>query len=63
MQQGRVAIPKAASAEHQRQNFDLWNFTLTDAELAAVDRLDSGCRLGGDPMQVNDVIIHPGVGR
>jgi len=62
VQQGRVAIPKAASAAHQRENLDVWNFKLTDAELAAIDRLDSGSRLGGDPNLVNDVIIHPGVG-
>jgi 2,5-diketo-D-gluconate reductase B len=32
------AIPKAASAEHRRANFDIWDFELSDDEMATIDR-------------------------
>jgi 2,5-diketo-D-gluconate reductase A len=30
-------------------NFDVFGFELTDAELAAIDALDRGLRVGSDP--------------
>jgi len=33
-----VAIPKATSEAHQRENMDLFDFSLTDAEMARIER-------------------------
>ncbi len=38
---GACVIPKAAKAEHQVQNRDLFGFALTDAETAAIAALDA----------------------
>ena len=46
VQQPRVlAIPKAASPEHQRANLEIFDFTLSDDEMARVAALDRGLRL------------------
>jgi 2,5-diketo-D-gluconate reductase B len=37
-----VAIPKAKSAEHQRENLDIFNFSLTPEEHRAIAQLDRG---------------------
>jgi diketogulonate reductase-like aldo/keto reductase len=49
VQQGRIVIPKSVTPERIAANLDLFSFTLDDDELAAIDRLDSGARIGGDP--------------
>ena len=36
LQQGVAAIPKAASAEHRRSNFDIFDFALTEEEMQAI---------------------------
>ena len=47
---GRVAVPKSASDARQRENLDVFDFTLAPAELAAIDALDTGAgpRLDSD---------------
>jgi 2,5-diketo-D-gluconate reductase A len=47
---GRVAVPKSASDARQRENLDVFDFTLEPAELAAIDALDTGAgpRLDSD---------------
>lgn len=52
LQQGRSAIPKSVRAARIRENFDVFDFTLTDAELAAIDALDTGIRRGPEPDQI-----------
>lgn len=45
---GHVVIPKAASASHQVENLDVFDFRLTEDEIASVDQLDRtlrGCNL------------------
>ena len=42
VQQGIAVIPKSASPERQRANLDIFGFTLTDAEMAALAGLDRG---------------------
>jgi diketogulonate reductase-like aldo/keto reductase len=37
LQEGRCAIPKAASEDHQRENLAVFDFELDDDELAAID--------------------------
>ncbi len=50
LQQGLVPIPKAASEGHQKTNFAIFDFRLTDEEMAAIDGLDKGLRL--DPVSI-----------
>ena len=49
LQAGRIAIPKSVTAERIRANIDVLGFELTDADVAAIDALESGNRLGADP--------------
>ncbi len=46
---GHVVIPKSVSPERMRANADLEAVTLTAEHLAAIDALESGNRVGGDP--------------
>jgi diketogulonate reductase-like aldo/keto reductase len=49
LQQGRSAIPKSTRPARIAENFDVFDFVLTDAELAAIDGLDQGVRGGPEP--------------
>jgi len=49
LQQGRSAIPKSVRPERIAENFDVFDFALTDQELAAIDALDTGVRGGPEP--------------
>lgn len=49
LQRGRCAIPKSTDPGRIAENFAVTGFTLTDAELAALDALDTGVRGGPDP--------------
>lgn len=42
VQEGIVALPKAASPEHITGNIDIFDFNLTDAEMAQIRMLDTG---------------------
>lgn len=41
-QRNVIAIPKAASEDHLRENFDVFDFELTDAEMNQVFEIDGG---------------------
>ncbi len=49
LQQGIILFPKSASRERIAANFDVFGFELSDAEIAAIDALDRGLRVGADP--------------
>jgi 2,5-diketo-D-gluconate reductase A len=49
LQRGIIVFPKTTSRERMVTNFDVFGFELTDAELAAIDALDRGLRVGSDP--------------
>ncbi|UUT36554.1 aldo/keto reductase [Microbacterium elymi] len=49
LQEGRSAIPKSVHAERIDENFDVFDFELSPAELARIDALDTGVRSGPDP--------------
>lgn len=56
LQKGNIVFPKSVHAERLRENLDVFNFTLSDAEVSAIDALDpldgSG-RVGSHPNDLN----------
>ncbi len=42
LQSGVVVIPKSVHKERMRQNFELFDFTLTAEDMAAIEALDGG---------------------
>ena len=48
-QLGSIPIPKSADAERQRENLDIFGFTMTDDELDVLSDLERGRLWGGDP--------------
>lgn len=50
IENGTIIIPKSVHAERQRENLDLFGFSLTPAEHAAIDALDGPTRAGHDPL-------------
>ena len=49
LQHGRSVIPKSTKPERIAENFDVFDFELSAAELAAIDSLDTGRRGGPEP--------------
>jgi 2,5-diketo-D-gluconate reductase A len=52
LQEGRQVIPKSVTPSRIAENFDVFDVTLTDAELRAIDALDTGVRGGPDPAEI-----------
>lgn len=53
LQSGIIVFPKSNSAERIRSNFDVFGFELSADEMAAIDALDAGNRVGSHPDDVN----------
>jgi diketogulonate reductase-like aldo/keto reductase len=51
LQLGNVVIPKSSSAERIRENFEVFDFELSEDDMAALERLDAGERTGPDPAE------------
>ncbi|KJY53902.1 uncharacterized protein JF68_02800 [Bifidobacterium coryneforme] len=49
IENGTIIIPKSVHAERQKENLDLFGFSLTEQERAAIDALDGPVRAGHDP--------------
>ena len=49
LQLGNVVIPKSATPERIRENFDLFDFGLSEDDMAAIARLDRDERIGPNP--------------
>lgn len=49
LEHGFSAIPKSVKPHRIAENFDVFDFTLTADEVAAIDALDTGVRGGPDP--------------
>lgn len=52
MQQGRLVIPKSQNDNRIRENFDVFDFELSDEELAKIDQLNTDERQFRDPDEV-----------
>jgi len=55
LQLGNVVIPKSVTPERIDENFEVFDFHLTDAEMTSIDALDAGQRIGPDP----DTFVRP----
>ena len=53
LQHERIIFPKSNSRERIAENFQVFNFELSTAEMAAIDSLDAGNRVGANPDEVN----------
>ncbi|MFE4800610.1 aldo/keto reductase [Streptomyces sp. NPDC056708] len=53
LQLGSIVIPKSVTPARIRENLDVFDFTLTDDEMAAIAGLDRDLRTGPHPDQLN----------
>ena len=53
LQRGHIVFPKSVTPARIEENFNLFDFELSDADLAAIDGLESGNRLNSDPNEFN----------
>jgi 2,5-diketo-D-gluconate reductase A len=51
LQLGNVVIPKSVTPERIRENLEIFDFELSEDDLAAIARLDGGQRTGPDPAE------------
>jgi 2,5-diketo-D-gluconate reductase A len=55
LQLGNVVIPKSVTPQRIGQNIDVFDFALSDSEMAAIEQLDAGERTGPNP----DTFVRP----
>lgn len=53
LQTGNIVFPKSNRKERMQENFDLFGFELTEAEVSAISALDRGQRGGSHPLDVD----------
>ncbi|EKF29248.1 aldo-keto reductase [Trypanosoma cruzi marinkellei] len=49
IQHGIVTIPKSTNKERIQENFNVWDFELTEEEMRQIDELNEDKRIGGHP--------------
>lgn len=52
LQEGRSAIPKSTKPARIAENFEVFDFALSDEQIAAIDALDTGMRGGPEPESI-----------
>ncbi|WP_442811652.1 MULTISPECIES: aldo/keto reductase [unclassified Streptosporangium] len=50
---GNVVIPKSVTPSRIRENLDVFDFALTDEDIAEIAKPDAGTRAGPDPDTFN----------
>lgn len=58
VQRGDIVFPKSSRPQGMAENFDIFDFRLTDSDMAAISALDRGERTGPNPDEFNWV-PHP----
>ncbi|CAN5485048.1 aldo/keto reductase [soil metagenome] len=53
IQLGNIVIPKSVTPDRIVSNFDVFDFALTERDMASIAQLDNGTRLGPDPRTFN----------
>jgi 2,5-diketo-D-gluconate reductase A len=53
IQLGNIVIPKSVTPDRIVSNFDVFDFALTERDMASIATLDNGTRLGPDPRTFN----------
>ncbi|PFG31861.1 aldo/keto reductase [Paramicrobacterium agarici] len=53
LQHGNIVFPKSNNAGRMAENFDVLDFTLTSDEMAGIDALERGQRVGSHPDEFN----------
>lgn len=51
VQAGNVIIPGSKNADHIKDNFNIFDFTLTDEEMAEIGKLDKNTRYYNMPLE------------
>lgn len=55
IQRGDIVFPKSMNPARMRENFQLFDFALSEAQMVAITALDRGQRMGPDPDEFNVV--------
>lgn len=54
LQKGNIVIPKSVTPSRIRENFDVFNFELTEEEMADINGLNQDKRVGPNPDEFNN---------